>query len=46
MNTRCNGDDENNVMEGNDDNDFLYGFNGVPNYDNLDGGEDPDFLLE
>jgi hypothetical protein len=33
-------------MEGNDDNDFLYGFDGVPNHDNLDGGEDPDFLLD
>ena len=42
MNMRCTGDDENNVMEGNDDNDFLYGFDGVPNNDNLDGGEDPD----
>jgi hypothetical protein len=42
VNTRCNGDDENDVMGGNDDNDFLYGFDGVPNNDNLDGGEDPD----
>jgi hypothetical protein len=25
-----------------DDNDFLYGFDGVLNNDNLDGGEDPD----
>ena len=39
MNTRCNGDDGNNVMEGNDDYDFLYGFDGVPNNDNLDGGK-------
>ena len=29
-------------MEGNDDNDFLYGFDSVPNNDNLDGGEGPD----
>jgi hypothetical protein len=28
------GGDENDVMEGNDDNDFLYGFDGVPNNDN------------
>ena len=34
MKTRCNGDDENNVMGGNDDNDFLSGFDGVPNNDN------------
>jgi hypothetical protein len=32
------------VMEGNDDNDFLYGFDGLPNNDNLDGGEDPDIF--
>ena len=42
VNTRCNGGDENDVMEDNDDNDFLYGFDGVPNNDNLDGGEGPD----
>ena len=41
VNTRCNGGDENDVMEDNDDNDFLYGFDGVPNNDNLDGGEGP-----
>jgi hypothetical protein len=29
-------------MEGNDDNDFLYGFFDVPYNDNLDGGEGPD----
>ena len=39
---RWNGGSENDVMEGNDDNDFLYGFDGVPNNDNLDGGECPD----
>jgi hypothetical protein len=39
VNTRCNGDDKNDVMGGNDDNDFLYGFDGVPNNDNLDGGK-------
>lgn len=39
VNTRCNGGDENDVMEDNDDNDFLYGFDGVPNNDNLDGGK-------
>jgi hypothetical protein len=42
VNTRCNRDDENDVMEGNGDNDFLYGFDGLPNNDNLDGGEGPD----
>ncbi len=42
VNTRCNGGDENDVIEGNDDNDFLYGFDGVPNNDNLDGVEGPD----
>ena len=42
MNTRCNGDDEKKVIEGNGDNDFLYGFDSVPNNDNLDGGEDLD----
>jgi hypothetical protein len=41
-NNRCNGGDEDDVMEGNDDNDFLYGFDGVPNNDNLGGGEGPD----
>jgi hypothetical protein len=40
--TRWNGVSENDVMEGNDDNDFLYGFDGAPNNDNLDGGEGPD----
>lgn len=31
------------MMEGNDGNDFLYGFDdGVPNNDSLDGGEGPD----
>jgi hypothetical protein len=40
--TRCKGGDENDVMEGNDDNDFLYGFDGVPNNHNLDSGEGPD----
>jgi hypothetical protein len=29
-------------MEANDDNDFFYVIDGVPNNDNLDGGEDPD----
>ncbi len=42
MNTRCNGRDENDVMEGNGDNDFLYGFDGVPNNDRLDGGDGTD----
>jgi hypothetical protein len=42
VNNRCNGGNENDMMEGNDDNDFLYGFDGVPNNDNLDGGEGPD----
>ncbi|HEX2169722.1 MAG TPA: hypothetical protein VHF65_05435 [Nitrososphaera sp.] len=42
MKTRWNGGSENDVMEGNDDNDFLYGFGGVPNNDNLDGGGGPD----
>jgi hypothetical protein len=42
VNNRCNGGDENDVMERDDDNDFLYGFDGVPNNDNSDGGEGPD----
>lgn len=43
VNNRCNGGDENEMMEGNDGNDFLYGFDdGVPNNDSLDGGEGPD----
>ena len=42
MNASCNGDDEINVMEGNDDDDFFYVIDGVPNNDNSDGGEDPD----
>jgi hypothetical protein len=33
VNTRCNGGDENDVMEVNDDNDFLYRFDSVPNND-------------
>jgi len=44
VNTRCNGGDENDVMEGNDDNGFLYRFDGVPNNDNSDGGEGPDIF--
>jgi hypothetical protein len=35
--TRWNSGNENDVMEGKDDNDFLYGFDGIPNNDNLDG---------
>jgi len=41
---RCNGGYENDVMEGNDDNGFLYRFDGVPNNDNSDGGEGPDIF--
>jgi hypothetical protein len=29
-------------MEGNDDNDSMYGFDAIQNNNNLDGGEDPD----
>jgi hypothetical protein len=35
---------ENDVKEGKDDNDFLYGFDGVPSNDNLDGWEGPDLF--